>query len=196
MVIGQQVAEENQQAEEAAWVRRTLAGDKDAFAALCERYQRAVYTHTYYRLLSVEDAEDATQEIFQRAYLKLATFDTSRRFRSWILAIATNYCIDIGRQRGSMKRFIQQWVSLDVADMWVSGSDANPEGSVLQHEEQKRVRQAVSKLPETYREVVVLFYWNNLSYTEIAEVTGLSESTIKTRLHRAREKLIGLLEGG
>lgn len=181
------------QTEELVWITQTLAGDTAAFACLFERYKGVVYTHVFYRLNNPLDAQDAVQEIFQRAYLKLHTFDTSRRFRAWLLTIATNYCTDMLRRRLSLKRFVQA-VSLDVVDYWLADHESNPEQLTQSRAGRDTVRQVVGKLPDKYRELVVLFYWNELSYSEIAEISGLKESTVKTRLHRARGQLIALLE--
>jgi RNA polymerase sigma-70 factor (ECF subfamily) len=109
------------------------------------------------------------------------------------MTITANYCTDMLRRRLSLKRMVQQ-VSLDVVDFRVFDADANPEGSALRNEQRDRVRQALQQIPEKYREVLLLFYWNDLSYNEIVEVTGLKESTIKTRLHRARAQLLEVLE--
>lgn len=185
--------EQAEQAQEVRWIMQTLAGERDAFAHLFERYKNVVYTHVYYRLNHPLDAQDAVQEIFRRAYVKLETFDRSRRFRAWLLTIATNYCHDLTRRRLSLKRFAQQ-VTLDAVDFWVADTEGNPERLSQAHEGREQVRQAVQQLPPKYREVLVLFYWNDLSYSEIGEITGLKESTIKTRLHRAREKLLAVLE--
>jgi RNA polymerase sigma-70 factor (ECF subfamily) len=124
--------------------------------------------------------------------MRLETFDTTRRFRAWLMTIAANYCTDVIRRRMSLKRFIQH-IPLDVVDFQISGEEGNPEQVTHQREQRERVRQAVLQLPPKYREVLVLFYWNDLSYSEMQEVTGLNESTIKTRLHRARQKLTSLL---
>jgi RNA polymerase sigma-70 factor (ECF subfamily) len=179
--------------DEARWVRQTLEGNQDAFAALFERYSGLVYTHAYYRLNNASDAQEALQEIFHRAYIKLDMFDPRRSFRAWLMAIATNYCTDMLRRRLSLKRMVQQ-VPLDVVDYHVADTEANPEHSALRNEQRERVRQALQQLPDAYREVMVLFYWNDLSYQEIVDVTGLKESTLKTRLHRGRARLIELLE--
>jgi RNA polymerase sigma-70 factor (ECF subfamily) len=185
--------QEPTQDDDAALVQRTLAGEHDAFTALYERYKSAVYTHAYYRLRSATEAEDALQEVFQRAYLRLETFAQERPFRAWLLTIATNYCTDMLRRRLALKRFVQQ-VPIDVVDFWLADTAANPETSALRDEQRERVRQALRDLPANYREVMVLYYWNDLSYREIADATGLTESTIKTRLFRGREQLTRLLK--
>jgi RNA polymerase sigma-70 factor (ECF subfamily) len=195
MRASDEAAADNQdldQSDDATLVQRTLAGESAAFTALYERYRSAVYTHAYYRLHNAADAEDALQEVFQRAYLRLDTFERTRSLRAWLLTIATNYCTDMLRRRLSLKRFVQQ-VPLDVVDFWLADTAANPETSALRDEQRERVRQALRELPANYRDVMVLYYWNDLSYSEIAATTGLTESTIKTRLFRGREHLSRLL---
>lgn len=184
-----------EQAEEREWITQTLAGDQDAYAKLIERYSGAVYTHAYYRLGNAHDAEDAVQEVFYRAYTRLHTFDQSRRFRAWLLTITSNYCTDVQRGWSALKRQAQQWVNLDDVDYWLANTDDTPERVVQQHERDAVVRHALQRLPDKYREVLTLFYWNDLSYQEIIAITGLPESTVKTHLRRGRLQLKKLLEG-
>lgn len=173
----------DQHAEELGWIEQALQGDRSAFAQLMHRYAGAVYNLAYRMLGSAEDAEDASQEIFLRAYTRLTSFDRDRRFSTWLLSIGSNYCIDRLRRR----RFA--WLTLDDAAFALPSDEPGPERSALNHERQAVVQRALQKLPEHYRTVTVLRYWNDLSYEEISRATGLPESTIKTRLHRARHML-------
>lgn len=178
---------EEQQADEARWVQQTLAGNQTAFARLVERYTGAVYNQAYRMLNDAQEAEDAVQEIFLRAYTRLASFDQQRRFSTWLLTVGTNYCIDRLRRRR------QSWLTLDDVAFWLPSTQPGPEGSALKREQREAVQAALQRLPETYRLVTVLRYWHDCSYQEIAEITGLTESTVKTRLHRARKMLIDAL---
>ena len=173
----------DQQVEEIGWVDQALRGDRAAFGQLMHRYAGAVYNLSYRMLGSAEDAEDASQEIFLRAYTRLASFDRQRRFSTWLLSIGSNHCIDRLRRR----RFA--WVTLDDTAFALPSQERSPERLALDHEQQTMIQQALQQLPENYRMVTVLRYWSDLSYEEIAKVTGLPESTIKTRLHRARHML-------
>jgi RNA polymerase sigma-70 factor (ECF subfamily) len=177
----------DQQVEEIGWVDQALRGDRAAFGQLMHRYAGAVYNLTYRMLGNAEDAEDASQEIFLRAYTRLESFDRQRRFSTWLLSIGSNYCIDRLRRR----RF--SWLTLDDAAFALPSAERGPERTALDHERQAVVQAALQKLPEHYRMVTVLRYWSDLSYEEIAKVTGLPESTIKTRLHRARHMLAAAL---
>jgi RNA polymerase sigma-70 factor, ECF subfamily len=178
----------DQQGDEALWIEQALAGDKQAFAQIVERYSGAVYNLAYRMLGSAQDAEDAAQEIFLRAYMRLASYDRERKFSTWLLTVASNYCIDRIRRR----RYA--WVTLDDVAYSLPSLGAGPERSALQREQREAVQQAIQALPENYRLITVLRYWNDLSYAEIAEVTGLTEATVKTRLFRARKMLADMLD--
>lgn len=181
----------NNQAErssdEAMLIRQTLGGNQQAFAELMQRYTGAAYSLAYRMLGNSHDAEDAVQEIFLRAYTHLASYDQERRFSTWLLSIASNYCVDRLRR----KRFA--WLTLDDVAFTLPSRERGPESSALANESRAAVQRALLKLPENYRLVTVLRYWHDLSYAEIAQVTNLTESTIKTRLHRARHMLMQAL---
>ena len=172
-----------QDSEERVWISRALAGDQTAFAALVERYQGAVYNLCYRMLGSPGEAEDAAQDVFLRAWTQLHTFQQDRRFSTWLLAIASHWCIDLLRRRR------QTFVPLDGVTVWAAATDPEPEESALDQEQRDAVRALLNTLPPKYRLVTVLRYFKDLSYLEIAEVTGLSESAVKTQLHRARKML-------
>ncbi len=174
--------------EELRWVESAIAGDQGAFAQLVDRYKAPVYSLAYRMLGNSGDAEDAAQEIFVRAYTKLATFDRGRRFSTWLLSIGSNYCIDVLRRRRATI------VDLDDVAFAVPDQAPGPERSAVDQEQRRAIARAVQRLPETYRLVTVLRYYHDLSYEEIERTTGLSEATIKTRLFRARRQLEALLE--
>ena len=169
--------------EEKVWIQRALAGDQDAFACLVEAYQTAVYNLAYRMLGNAAEAEDAAQEAFLKAYTRLNTYDPGRKFSSWLLSIASHYCIDRLRQR----RFA---LSLDELPPWRwLSSSSRPEEIVIRSEERGEVRHLLDQLPPHYRAAVILRYWHDLSYREIAEATETTESAVKSTLHRARRML-------
>ena len=170
--------------EETVWIQRAMAGDKEAFACLVEAYQTPVYNLAYRMLGNAAEAEDAAQETFIRVYTRLDTYDSERKFSSWLLAIASNYCIDRLRQR----RF--GWLSLDELPPWRwLASSSRPEEVVIRGEERGEVRQLLEQLPPHYRATVILRYWHDLSYQEIAEALETTESAVKSTLYRARQML-------
>jgi RNA polymerase sigma-70 factor (ECF subfamily) len=167
--------------EETDWIEQVRQGNDDAFALLVERYQNAVY-HLCYRMLGTgTEAEDAAQETFIRAYNAIERYDTGRKFSTWLLSIATNYCIDQLRKRRLFTLSFDDMPYFDLAD-----NGPGPESSILLDERQRQVRQLLCSLSETDRAAVVLRYWYDYSYDEIAEVLNLTNSAIKSRLHRAR----------
>lgn len=168
--------------EDETLVRRVLAGDTEAFANIVERYKVAVYNLCMRMLHSPEEAEDAAQEIFLRAYNQLATYTPGRRFSTWILSIASHYAIDMLRRR-------RPTTDLESIEFWKASDKPQPEESAITSETRDEVRDLLTKLPEKYRAVTILRYWQDMPYDEIAETTGLSIATVKTRLFRARELL-------
>jgi RNA polymerase sigma-70 factor (ECF subfamily) len=174
-------------AEEAQLARRAQAGDQAAFADLVGRYTGAVYNQAYRMLGNAQESEDAVQEVFLRAYRRMDSYDPGRRFVTWLLTIGSNYCIDRLRRRR------MSWLTLDDVAFWLTSAEPGPEHRALEGERQRHVQQALQRLPEGYRSVTVLRYWNDLSYLEIAEALSLTEATVKTRLHRARKMLRDVL---
>jgi RNA polymerase sigma-70 factor (ECF subfamily) len=170
-------------------VQAALRGDQTAFADLVSRYQTAVYNMAYRMLGDATEAEDAAQEVFVRAWNQLHTFQQDRRFSTWLLSIASHHCIDVLRRRKPTS-------PLDDVALYVESEDATPDEIALQNEQSDIVKKLLNTLPEKYRSVTVLRYYNDLSYDEIARMTGLTESAVKTQLHRARRMLAEQLVAG
>jgi len=165
-----------------------LHGDQTAFADLVSRYQSAVYNMAYRMLGDPIEAEDAAQEVFVRAWNQLHTFQMDKRFSTWLLSIASHYCIDVLRRR-------KPTAPLDDVALFVESEGPAPEELAEQGEQRDLVKKLLNSLPEKYRSVTVLRYYNDLSYDEIARMTGLTESAVKTQLHRARRMLAEQLSG-
>jgi RNA polymerase sigma-70 factor (ECF subfamily) len=149
-----------------------------------ELYQRPVYNLCYRMLGNAQDAEDAAQETFLRAYKSLGRYDHSRPFSTWLLSIAAHHCIDQIRRRRAVVVSIEDLPLQDLPDREMS-----VEGRVGRKEEERKVRALLNRLEPTDRALVVMYYWNDLSYKEICQALNLSESAVKSRLHRARAAL-------
>ncbi len=177
------------QQREREWVEAALAGDEQAFERLVEAYATPVYNLAYRMLGDPAEAEDAAQETFIRVYQRLHTYDPSRKFSSWVLAIASHHCIDRLRRRRLQK------VSLEDLPPWepLVSREVDPEERAVIRDRNARLQALLDRLPPNYRLPLVLHYWYGLSYDEICEITGLSLSALKTRLHRARLKLADLM---
>lgn len=177
-------------------VQRALAHDQQAFGELVRMQQSAVYNLCYRMLGERGEAEDAAQETFLRAYSNLDRYDTDRPFKTWILSIASNHCIDRLRKR----RLV--WLSIDEPlppHPALNSDEEEPEDAVITNERSAMIQRMLAELSPEYRAAVVLRYWYDLSYTEIAEMLNTTESAVKSRLFRARqalaEKMAGSQEG-
>ena len=177
--------------QERAWIEQALGGDRAAFGQLVRAYERPVYNLTYRMLGNPAEAEDAAQETFLRAYSKLATYQPERKFVNWLLSIASHYCIDRLRRKS---RAPQLSLEEPLPPEWLTSDAPRPDEVVSKNQERERVRKALDTLPSDYRAAVVLRYWYGLSYQEIAETTGSTESAIKSRLHRARRMMATQLQ--
>lgn len=167
-------------------VSLTLSGHSEAFATLVERYDRAVYHLAYRTLHDAEEARDATQEAFFKAFRSLRTFKTGAKFSTWIFAIAYHACCDrLNRRR--------HYASAELPERADPGP--GPESRAIALDEASRLRAAIDALPEKYRTVITLFHLQGRQYEEIANVLGLPMGTVKTHLFRAKEQLRRLLTG-
>lgn len=168
-----------------AWVQETLR-DANAFAELVRRYQGRLYRLAYRMLGNAEEAQDATQEAFLRAYRALSSFRLDASFSPWMYRIATNVCLDMLRSR-------RPQASLDESPLDPPAA-LSVEGAVAQRERIRAVAEAVGRLPVGLRTVFLLRHEAELSYEEISQTLGLPLNTVRTRLFRARNALKGLLK--
>ncbi len=174
-----------ERSNENEWIHRAKQGDDNAFAMLVEAYQVPVYNLCYRMLGNPSEAEDAAQETFLRAYKGLSRYDPERRFATWLLSIASHHCIDQLRRR----RF--PILSLNDLLPWQQKADdtPGPETALTVKEEQDAVKTMLEQLGDQDRVVLILRYWYDLSYEEIAQAVSSSVSAVKSRLHRARRQL-------
>jgi len=170
---------------DAALVELVLADDQDAFTVLVERYKDAVQNLAYRMLSNAAEAEDVTQETFVRAYTQLATYKPAHKFSTWLLSIASHLAIDQLRRRRFLALPLEDVPFLD----WIADVGTGPEQSALEGEQQDEVQTYLQRLPGKYRAVIVLRYWYDFSYEEIARTLNLTPALVKARLHRARELL-------
>lgn len=166
-----------------ALVAACLDGDLSAFDALLVRHQKPVYNLCLRMLNDSEDARDATQSTFLKAYENLNRFDASRKFFSWIYRIAINECLDTRQRTRSTLEF----------DDDIGTSDFEPDTAAITAQSHKRLEGALMNLTPEHRSVVVLHYKLGLSLGESAQVLDTRAATVKSRLHEARKKLRGML---
>ena len=177
---------------DAGLVELVLRGDQNVFAVLVERYKDAVQNLAYRMLGNATEAEDVTQEAFVRAYTQLATYKPAHKFSTWLLSIASHLSIDQLRRR--------RFLALPLEDVpfleWIVDAGVSPEQSALRGEQHDEVQTYLQRLPGKYRAVIVLRYWHDFSYDEIANALNLTPALVKARLHRARELLARYMQNG
>jgi len=178
---------EEQLNTERVWLEQAIDGDKVAFGKLIEAFQGPVYNLAYRMLNNSGEAEEAAQEAFVRAWTRLHTYDPKRKFSTWLLSITSNYCIDQIRKRRALLLSIDE--PLPPHPALTSDKAKGPEAQMANSEQQDLVQGLLQELPEEYRTAVILRYWQEMSYDEIAETTNSSVSAIKSRLFRARKQL-------
>lgn len=172
------------------WINSAIDGDQEAYAEIVYTFQDAVYNLCYRLLSERTEAEDAAQETFLRAYYNLQRYDPERPFKTWLLTIASNHCIDRLRKRRMTLLSIDDPVP---ATLSLSSDDPLPEQVAVMNERSRRIQELLDELEPDYRAAVVLRYWYDYSYAEIAEIMDSTESAIKSRLYRARQMLAELL---
>jgi len=173
---------------EARWTDRPDVTD---FGTLVEAYQSSVFNLCYRMLGEARSAEDATQETFLRAFQHFGSYDPERPFKTWLLSIASHHCID------RLRRQHPQWSGVDVDLMLhhpaLREPAPGPEMMAIRREESALVQQLLEGLRPHDRCAIILRYWYDLSYLQIADVLGATVAGVKSRLHRARLALGGML---
>lgn len=166
-------------------IKETLKGNKAAFGSLVERYQDYVFSVTFKVLKNREEAEEAAQDSFVKAYRALASFEKRSKFGTWLYQIAWRTAIDRYRSKPKPSQ------SLDDEDSYlqVADSGANPEQQFQQKNARAVIEQALSQMKPKDAALLTLYYLNEQSVKEIAEITGLSESNVKVKLFRLRDTL-------
>jgi RNA polymerase sigma-70 factor (ECF subfamily) len=161
--------------------------DAEALGEIYRRYVRRVFGLCRYMLDSRESAEDATSEVFLKLQRSIESYDGSIPFSRWLLRVAGNQCIDALRHRQRGRQVI---VEVDgAAVIETAGSEPSPLGTVLSTEERVRVRDAIARLPENYRMPLVLRYYGELSYDEIAQQLDLQRNYVAALIFRAKQEL-------
>lgn len=167
---------------EAHWIQQARHGDPEAFGAVVEKYQVAVFNLCYRMLSDYHQAEDAAQETFLKAYTRLERYDESRPLRTWLLSIAAHHCIDLLRRR-ALLRFEP------IGELELPARGGNPEASLLRREQEQEVARLLAGLSPEERAIVTLRYWYDMPIEEIGSAVGMSSHAVRTRLYRSRQAL-------
>lgn len=161
-------------------IQRTLAGDQAAFGMLFDQYKNLVYKTAYLLLDDPYEAEDALQEIFLKVYRALASYQPSKgAFTTWLHRVTVNHCLNRKRKSNPVVS------SLEIVD------GASPKSSTMEDRlaEEQVLQAALNRLSRKLRAVVVLRYFHELSYAEIAQILEIPLGTVQSRLHLALKQI-------
>ena len=175
---------------EAELIASVLAGDADSFEPLVKEHEKRIYNLALRMTGDPDDAYDVAQDAFVKAYTSLKDFRSESAFGSWLYRLASNVCLDFLRRekrRGTVSLTVED-EELDIADLRFS-----PEDELERTELRDAINTALMRLPAAARQMIVMRDVSGLSYAEIAETLDLELGTVKSRIARAREKLIAVL---
>lgn len=167
---------------EAEFMARCAGGDTEAYGELMARYERLVFAICYRMMGNAEDARDAAQEAFSRAWTDRGRFDATRPFKPWICRIAVNICLN------ELRRSRRRDVALDEIREPASAGDG-PQKQLERMELAEKIQAALDRLDPDHRIVIILKYLTGMPYAEIEKSLEISRATLEMRLYRARLKL-------
>lgn len=174
-------------------VLTAVSGREAAFEELVRRYQRPIASYVYRMVGDYDAALDLTQEVFIKVYNSLSRYRSEFKFSTWIYKIAHNTAIDHLRRHTVRDQIMTSGGDVTRSEIAIESRRLTPEQESEREERRSEIESVVQSLPAAYRELIVLRHSHDLSYDEIAEVTGLPLGTVKNRLFRAREAMRDLL---
>jgi RNA polymerase sigma-70 factor, ECF subfamily len=172
-------------------IEQVLLGNQEAFRELVDRYHGTIYRIAFSMSGNQQEAQDAVQEVFYRAYRNLKSYQPQWALTTWLRRITVNYMLD---QRKKKKVQTSSLTMEDDSMLEIHDDHFDPREEFAKEEKQKKVFQALNNLPDKYREVLVLRHIEQLSYEEIAQTLSLPLGTVMTQIHRARSKLAEILK--
>jgi RNA polymerase sigma factor (sigma-70 family) len=163
-------------------VQRCLGGDQEAFSLLVDEYKAYVFAIILKFVQDKESVRDIAQEVFLQVYRSLPQY-RQQNFKGWVRKIAANKTIDFKRKK---QELVGEADGADTDSPMNAQDEYDPDKLLLQNERESQVREVVNQLPDVYRQVLYKFYFQEMSYEEIAREEGISLKTVESRLYRAR----------
>ena len=168
--------------------------NRELYQEIVSRYQSKLFVYVYRMLGNKEETEDILQNVFVKTYRNLKSFDTAKKFSSWIYRIAHNETVNYLRRR-SKKRFISiEDLVRGEGSMGIGSQGKSPVEDWMTKETGSRIDEALLLLPKHYREVLVLRYFSDKSYDEIAKIIKKPVNTVGTLINRAKKKLLAAIK--
>jgi RNA polymerase sigma-70 factor, ECF subfamily len=169
-------------------IERARGHDAEALGEIYRQYVRRVFGLCRHMLDSRERAEDATSEVFLKLQRSIESYDGSIPFARWLLRVADNQCIDVLRRQRRRRQLIVEGENENTV-LEAPTAEASPLGALMSKEERVRVRDAIAGLPDNFRLPLVLRYYSELTYDEIARELGLQKNNVATLIFRAKQEL-------
>lgn len=170
-------------------VANAIGGREDGFEELVRRYQKPITGYVYRIVGDYESSLDVTQEVFIKVYNSLHRYSSDYKFSTWLYRIAHNAAIDHLRRNSVNPQSLETENADGTYQLQIEAASPSPEKNREISEWRAEIGQVVKRLPDAYKQLILLRHANDLSYDEIAEVTGLPLGTVKNRLFRAREMM-------
>lgn len=162
-------------------IHRAQSGEAVAMEILIDMHRTAIRSHALRMLRSVEDAEDALQETFVKAFRAMKGFDSSRPLLPWLMRICTNCSVDIIRGRHTQNQ------SIDEFEYAIGDGERSMDDSLIHRLQYEKLEKAIQRLPDRYREIIMMRHFRHMDVAEIARELDAPEGTVKSWLFRARD---------
>ena len=179
-----------QQASESALVKQAQKGDRKAFNALIEKYNKAIFNFIYRNINDSSRAEELAQKVFVRCYLNIKRYNQRYKFTTWLYTIAVNLC------KNELRDKTRRPKNVELTDLVRTPNVASdsPIEALTDKELKDKVSRAVQSLPEDQREAIIMSVYNDLPYKEIAQALKTNENTIKSWVFRGKQMLSEMLK--
>lgn len=174
---------------------KLIAGrNKKIYHELVKRYQTKLFSYLYRLIGNKEEAEDLLQNVFVKVYNNIRSYDTKRKFSSWIYRIAHNEAVNFLKKRSRRKLISIEDIQASKDKLEIADTRKNPIDSWISKELRKEMQEALERLPEKYKQVLMLRYYYDKSYEEMSKALGKPVNTVGTLLNRAKKKLMEVIE--
>ncbi len=187
---------QNPETSDDVLVRQALTGNQEAFEALVSRYKKALFGLIYHYVRDYHEAYDVLQQVWLQLYLSLATLRPKKQIQPWLFTVARNCSLDVLRRK-RLPSFseVETGHEEGEAPSWNAIPDSSPVPEELaeRRELQQAIQRAIQALPHRYRSVVLLYYTDQLTFSEIGQTLNMPDSTVKTRFYRAKPLLRAVL---
>ncbi len=176
--------------DDAQLIQRTLAGDQSAFNTLVQKYQKPVHAYVWRKIGDFHTAEEITQDIFLRVYEKLHTLKDPNKFVGWLYVIAARHCFAWLKKKRIPMKSLDAMPTEELEDLAYTQHHENQQKEIASERQRDVVKHLLQKLPESERTTITLHYLDDMTCEDISQYMGVSTNTVKSRLHRARKRLL------